>query len=156
MKLSELRISLEAAKELHFRLPNGEAVPAHFHLTEIGLIDKTYVDCGGQKRQEQKASLQLWWSNDTEHRLEASKLAGIIDGASTLFGSLDPEVEVEYQMETIGKFGLGQGAHGYELIALQTDCLAKDNCGITPAPKQKLSMADLESNTTCTPGGGCC
>jgi len=41
---------------LQFRLPDGQYIPSHFHITEIGLIDKQYIDCGGVHRRKQVVS----------------------------------------------------------------------------------------------------
>jgi len=30
-----------------FKLPEGTYLPAHFHMTEVGLVTKHFVDCGG-------------------------------------------------------------------------------------------------------------
>ena len=46
MKISVLKNHLENLTELNFKLPDGTFVPAHFHLTEIGLMTKHFVDCG--------------------------------------------------------------------------------------------------------------
>jgi hypothetical protein len=52
----------------------------------------------------------------------------------------DLEIEVEYQAETIGKFGLDFDGKNFLLTSKQTDCLAKDQCGIpVEKPKKKLS-----------------
>ncbi len=68
----------------------------------------------------------------------------------------DLEIEVEYQSDTIGKYGLDFSGENFLLTTKQTDCLAKDNCGV-PQHKQKLQLAELEtSKSCCTPGGGCC
>ena len=67
----------------------------------------------------------------------------------------DLDIEVEYQAETIGKFGLEFNGSQFLLTSKQTDCLAKDNCGI-PVEKLKVKLADLQSESCCTPGGGCC
>ncbi|MGX7836089.1 DUF6428 family protein, partial [Campylobacter fetus subsp. venerealis] len=57
----------------------------------------------------------------------------------------DLEVEVEYQAETIGKFGLDFDGINFLLTSKQTDCLAKDKCGI-PQEKQKISLADISGS----------
>lgn len=46
MKISALKHHLNSVTELNFKLPDGSSIPAHFHLTEIGLITKHFVDCG--------------------------------------------------------------------------------------------------------------
>lgn len=30
-----------------FKLENGNSVPEHFHVTEVGIITKDFIDCGG-------------------------------------------------------------------------------------------------------------
>jgi hypothetical protein len=158
MKLSEVKQKLNQIEELIFELPNGELVPSHFHITEVGLVSKRFIDCGGVKRQEEKANFQLWQADDYNHRLHPEKLSKIIDLSERELGIPDLEVEVEYQGDTIGKYGLAFQEGRFYLIAQQTDCLAKDKCGI-PEPKPKKQLADLgknEQSSCCTPGGGCC
>ena len=38
MILSEIKTALKYLKQIEFVLPDGETVPEHFHVTEIGLI----------------------------------------------------------------------------------------------------------------------
>ena len=139
---------------VNFLLPNGTQVPSHFHVTELGSSTKHFIDCGGTERLERKATFQLWTSIDIDHRLKAEKLIRIIDMAAPLFEGEDPEVELEYQQETIGRFGLEVDENSLHMTALQTDCLAKENCGI-PVEKAKKVMSSL-TESACTPGGGCC
>lgn len=156
MKVSELKSALEQVSELRFFLPNGTRVPAHFHLTEIGLLTKDFIDCGGTVRHEQTVSLQLWVANDTDHRLKPSSFLSIIELSKSLIPNQELELEVEYQENSISKFGLAFTGDSFLLTTKMTDCLAKDNCGI-PAEKQKLSMASLGADSSCcSPGGGCC
>ena len=74
MKLSEFTQHLSGLKKIAFELPSGKLVPEHFHVTEIGRIDKNFIDCGGTIRKEQKISFQLWQANDYNHRLHPEKL----------------------------------------------------------------------------------
>ena len=63
---------------------------------------------------------------------------------------------MEYQGETIGKFGLDFDGTNFVLTNKQTDCLAKDNCGI-PEEKSKSNLTELQTTkTTCNPKSGCC
>ena len=78
MNLSSLKKFLETANHLTIQLPNGSLVPAHFHITEIGLLSKHFIDCGGTVREEKVATLQLWTADDVEHRLSPTKLHSII------------------------------------------------------------------------------
>ncbi len=155
MTLSELKSHLSTLGSITFELPNGKPVPKHFHVTEIGAINKRFIDCGGTLRNENVVSLQLWSSIDFHHRLKAEKLLNIIALSESKLGLSDEQVEVEYQGETIGKYGLDFDGTAFLLTSKQTDCLAKDNCGIDTV-KEKLSLASLSSESCCTPGGGCC
>lgn len=155
MKVKELVEVLKTQASIGFVLPDGKSVPAHFHITEMGLVLKNYVDCGGKMRNERSATFQLWVAGDTDHRLTAQKFLGIIAIADGLYGIQDLEVQVEYQQETIGVFDLNYNGEKFILQSKQTACLAEDACGI-PAMKQKLELSDLSSKSCCTPGGGCC
>lgn len=157
MKLSTFRSQLQNLTELSFQLPDGTPVPAHFHITEAGLSTKHFVDCGGTIRTEKNISFQLWVADDTEHRLSPQKLLKIIDIALPLFANEDLEVEVEYQMTSISRFGLQFSNNGFLLTNKQTDCLAKDKCGI-PETYTNILIAEVPAsqNACCTPGGGCC
>lgn len=157
MKLSELKSVLVSTSELVFTLPNGTIVPEHFHVTEVGQVTKHFIDCGGTIRNEQVVNFQLWEANDFDHRLAPKKLMDIITLSENKLGLKDAEIEVEYQSETIGKYGLDYENGKFVLTSKQTDCLASDKCGI-PAEKQKVKLSDLSSKNTncCTPGSGCC
>jgi hypothetical protein len=39
-------------------------VPEHFHVTEVGVVTKDFIDCGGTVRHEKVANFQLWDAND--------------------------------------------------------------------------------------------
>ncbi|MCM0042393.1 MAG: DUF6428 family protein [Algoriphagus sp.] len=155
MKLSQVKSQLQSLSEVHFLLPSGTAVPAHFHVTEVGQVTKKYIDCGGKLRIESRIGFQLWEAEDYEHRLGASKLLDIIQLAERVLELPDLEVEVEYQGDTIGRYGLDFTESNFHLTALQTDCLAKDTCGI-PVEKPKIRLSSIAQGPVCTPNSGCC
>lgn len=156
MKLSEFKKQLAGANELNFILPNGETVPPHFHVTEVGQVTKHFIDCGGTERNEKTVNFQLWEANDFDHRLAPKKLTDIIALSEKVLGLQDGEIEVEYQSETIGKYGLEYNGKNFSLTQKQTNCLASDKCGI-PTEKLKVSLSELQSKSSCcTPGSGCC
>src|SRR3954454_910841 len=80
MTVSEFQAALARAPEaaLHLMLPDGDFVPAHFHVTEVGRVQKDFIDCGGTTRSAVSCLLQVWVAKDTAHRLTAAKLAGIL------------------------------------------------------------------------------
>lgn len=157
MKLAEVKNHLQTAESVNFKLPSGEYVPAHFHVTEVGLVTRHFIDCGGVERIEKVVNFQLWDANDFEHRLKPSKLANIIRLSEEKLGIGNLEVEVEFQSATIGKYGLAIEGNDFMLVPTQTACLAQDQCGILPS-KQKVQLASIGTEVTnsCTPGGGCC
>ena len=155
MKLSQIKQLLGAVETVNFQLPNGTFVPEHFHVTEVGLITKNFIDCGGTVRNETVVNFQLWDANDFEHRLKPKKLLDIIHLSEKVLGIGDFEIEVEYQDTTIGKYDLGFNGENFELLNKQTACLANDHCGI-PSEKQKVRLSDLNNEACCTPGGKCC
>ena len=154
MKISELKQSLDGLDAVTFRLPNGEYLPAHFHVTEVGLVTKHFIDCGGVERQETVANFQLWEAGDYDHRLAPQKFLRILNLSERILGSEDLDIEVEYQQDTIGKFGLTRDGDDFVLTLKQTACLAQDACGIPS--HQLVWLPQAQAASCCTPGGGCC
>jgi hypothetical protein len=157
MKLSKVKEVLNTISTVNFELQNGKLIPNHFHVTEVGIISKHFIDCGGVVRTEKVANFQLWEAADFDHRLSPQKLANIIALSEKTLGMDDLEIEVEYQSETIGKYDLDFNGKNFVLLSKKTNCLAQDKCGI-PADKlvkPRYKISDIQAGT-CTPGGGCC
>ena len=96
MKLSEFKKQLETNNQLQFVLQNGQKVPSHFHITEIGVTTKQFTDCGNTFRTSKKITFQLWSSVDIHHRLEAQKVLKIINLVVNKLETDDLEIEIEY------------------------------------------------------------
>jgi arsenate reductase len=120
---------------LHWMLPDGSFVPAHFHITEVGRVQKDFIDCGGTRRSQTSCLLQIWVADDTEHRLQTTKLAEILKLAGPVLGVGDLPVEVEYEQDAVSQYPLG----GVELTpsgvlftlgSKHTACLAPEKCGV--------------------------
>lgn len=154
MKLSEIKEILTKLDNVEFQLENGTFVPVHFHVTEIGIITKHFIDCGGTIRKEKVVNFQLWNANDYEHRLKPTKLLNIIKLSEEKLGIENAEIEVEYQTETIGKYDLDFNGKTFVLRNKTTACLAQDACGI-PMEKPKIKISDLK-DAGCSPNSGCC
>lgn len=156
MKLSEIKKYLESSETIAFGLPDGSLVPTHFHVTEVGKVTKDFIDCGGTVRHEKVANFQLWEADDYDHRLHPEKLLNIIELSEKVLGLEDYEIEVEYQGDTIRKFGLDYDDGKFQLTIKQTDCLARDKCGV-PTEKIKVDLTSLTAaGNSCPPGSGCC
>jgi hypothetical protein len=138
MNISEFKSHLASNpdKLVRFVFDDGEAIPEHFHVTEVGHVKKDFIDCGGTVRSLSICLLQTWThDDDQDHRLDSSKLLSIISLAEGHFPITDLEVEVEYEDCVISQF-LVVGAEVQDDVVTfllgdkHTDCLAKEKCGI--------------------------
>ncbi len=155
MTINQVKDILKGSEKIAFKLPSGQLVPAHFHVTEVGKVTKDFIDCGGVVRHEEKVNFQLWEENDYDHRLHPEKLLHIIELSQKKLGIGNLDIEVEYQSDTIGKYSLDHDGKDFVLVSTQTDCLAKDNCGV-PQTKKTINLSELVTNNSCAPGSGCC
>ena len=148
MKINDVKEKLNKLKSIKFILPNGSPIPEHFHVTEVGVVTKNFIDCGGTMREDKIVNFQLWTADDFDHRLAPQKLLDIINLSEKKLTLDNLEIEVEYQSDTIGKFGLDFDGTNFLLTNKQTDCLDKDKCGID----EPIS----KNNSSCSPKIGCC
>jgi Family of unknown function (DUF6428) len=156
MKLSEIKKHLTTVETINFKLTSGAYVPEHFHVTEVGLISKHFIDCGGAERFEKVVNFQLWNATDLAHRLKPQKLLKIIALSEKILGIDDLEIEIEYQTDTIGKYGLHYNGKDFVMVPKQTACLASENCGVPPST-QKIQLNELKTQAACcAPGNSCC
>ena len=152
MNTTELTALLAAFgdKTVSFVLPDGGRIPAHAHITEVGRIDREFLDCGGVLRRTSFCCLQAWVADDTDHRLSAGKLVTIIGRALEPLRLADLPVEVEYEDGRISQFPVVSVSAGDAVVlhlgTKHTDCLAKEIC--LPAPGA--------TEGCCTPESGCC
>ena len=86
---------------------------------------------------EKKNMLEIWIKDcsDQQKKLEIG----------------DYEIEMEYQGETIEKYGVVFTNGVFQLTTTNTNCLALDKCGI---PLMEINEEKVKQE--CTPGGGCC
>jgi hypothetical protein len=153
MNITEFTALLSALgdKPVRFVLPDGGRIPDHAHITEVGRVDREFLDCGGERRKTSFCCLQAWVADDTEHRLPARKLAAIIGRALEPLGLESLPVEIEYEDGVISQFPVvSVGAGDMVTVHLgtkHTDCLAKEVC----LPPAAGSAAEC-----CAPGSKCC
>jgi hypothetical protein len=161
MNLSELKTLLaeHRDKTVRFVLPTGGKVPPHAHVTEVALIDKKFIDCGGTFRTESLCRLQTWVQDDTDHRLAAGKLLGILAKSASFIHDDALEVEVEHEAPFISQFPIARGEADGATLALHlgikhTDCLAQELC----LPPKLTGLAGFKPlaavpQTACCGGG---
>ena len=167
MKIQFFLQTLASMSELRWSLPDGSLVPAHAHVTEVALMTRRFVDCGGTHRMERRIQLQLWVANDVDHRLDPSKLLSIIRETEAWMEWDNHEVEIEYQGKTIERYGVEIVEGVLALQPLQTNCLAQDRCGLPMLEETSNSTRTVEETVPqpksqapvvgrCKPGSGCC
>ena len=159
MNLSKFRTALarDPNAALHYMLPDGDFVPAHFHVTEIGRVHKEFVDCGGTRRESTACVVQVWVAADIAHRLTAGKLSKIVELAAPILKDDDLAVEIEYEAGTISQYPLGGmevTPNGLLLMlgSKHTDCLAPDRCGI---PVLASAAPTAQPKGSCGTSGCC-
>lgn len=81
-------------------LPGRGFVPEHYHITEVGRLQKDFIDCGGTTRSLAACLLQIWVADDEDHRLQTTKLAQIMEVALPVLKNDDLPVEVEQGLVT--------------------------------------------------------
>jgi hypothetical protein len=155
MNITEFRDILSANPNLPIRfvLPDESVVPAHFHITEVGRVEKNFIDCGGTVRSLTTCVMQVWVANDKEHRLESAKLLKILDIATPLLKSNSLAVEVEYELNYVSQFPVNDfkimpNEILFQLGTKHTDCLAKEKCGV--------SSLNVTTNEGCCSTSNCC
>lgn len=147
--------------------PQINVVPLHFHITEMGISSKHFIDCGGTIRTTHALNLQLWVDyQDLEHRLSAEKFLKIVEKMENIwekqnFSIQDMHIEVEYQpyntiskfqLDFLGSFGKNASNENHQksffvLKNIPTACLAQ--CTPNPA-KTKVDLATLgQSKSKC-------
>ena len=148
MRVSSFRAALAAAQSLPLTViwPDGDPIEAHFHVTEVGRVQKDFVDCGGTIRRTRTCLLQTWVGDDHDHRITAGKLLKALDHAVPVLGGEDLPLELEYEACNVVQLKVTAVVAEAERLVIQlaskhTDCLAKELC--VPAAKD-------------APAGGCC
>jgi hypothetical protein len=157
MKLAELKsLLMEHATHLfRIRLPDGGAVPLSFHVTEVGRLQKTFLDCGGTLRETTTCQLQIWVGEDYEHRLETAKIASILDKAKSILPDDTVPVEIEYEDRVISQYTIANHEVLADAVVLvlankHTECLAPQLCGL-PAPDRRPAIGG--KSPCCGPSG---
>src|SRR4029453_5825153 len=133
MTLQDLQNAVEAnsGRFSRFVLPDGDYIPAHAHVTEVGHVVRTFIDCGGLTGKEEKALLQTHIGNDTDHRLRSDRFAKILELGNRVIPSADLDVDVEYDCCVVAQYPIAEVAPDGEHLNLilrrgRTQCRAQE------------------------------
>ena len=136
MKLNYLKNILEENpnKSISFFIGDHQ-IPQHFHLTEVGIENKVFIDCGGTTRNSHHCTLQLWVANDIEHRLNSTKMLEILQLSKKIIDNDNIDIRIEYEKEVISQYPIKDYQISDDIIFnLQyrhTECLAPEKCGVS-------------------------
>jgi hypothetical protein len=149
MKLSDLRVILESHPNSfpRFVLPDGDSIPAHAHVTEVGHVVRNFIDCGGVTGKSERVLLQTQVGQDTEHRLKTDRFAKILQLGERVLPHDQLEVEIEYDCCVVAQYPITEVKRAGEYLDVvlgkrQTQCLARERrklenattcCGTAPA-----------------------
>jgi hypothetical protein len=133
MTLHDLQDALEANPELfpRFVLPNGDCIPAHAHVTEVGHVVRNFIDCGGLTGKDEKVVLQTHVGDDTGHRLRSDRFAKILRLGDRVVPSADLDVDVEYDCCVVAQYPIAKATPDGEHLNLilrrsRTQCRARE------------------------------
>ncbi|MCA9067495.1 MAG: hypothetical protein KDA84_01130 [Planctomycetaceae bacterium] len=150
--------------ELVMRLPDGDYIPAHFHVTEVGRVQKDFIDCGGTVRSATHCQLQLLVASDVDHRLKAGKLRKILEMCQPLLKGDELPLVVEHEDGRTIAFPVEAIEASlrrieFHLALPHPACLAADKCGLAfeeSGVSHLVFRPAPAAASCCTPGGGCC
>src|SRR3954469_25290937 len=142
MTFSHLRSVLEKHPDTfpRFVLPDGDHIPGHAHVTEVGHVVKNFVDCGGVTGKSETVLLQTHVGQDTEHRLKSGRFAKILQLGERVLPHDQLEVEVEYDCCVVAQYPVlevkREGEHlDVVLGKRQTQCLARGRRDLADADR---------------------
>lgn len=155
MKLSDLRAILQTHPDTlpRFVLPDGDHVPAHAHVTEVGHLVKTFIDCGGVLGKTETVLLQTHVGADIDHRLKSDRFAKILKLGERVLPHDQLEVEVEYDCCVVAQYPITDVKPAGERLEVilgkrRTQCLAQE--------RQKAVAAAPAESCCATVASGCC
>lgn len=148
-------------KSLVFEYQTGKNVGANYHITEVKNITVDSVDCGAGTDYWKETIIQLWESpteKDKRDYMSAYKAMGILSKVDRIKPMVkEAEVKFEYSNAHFHTAQLFVNDHTIKVDTLlmhlgveQTDCKAKETCGVP-----EMSVQENSSNA-CAPGSGCC
>jgi hypothetical protein len=123
-------------------------------VTEVGRVQKTFLDCGGTHRELVTCQLQIWVGEDYDHRIETGKMASILELAKPYLPDESIPVEVEYEHKVISQYTIQGAEVSGDSVILQlankhTECLAPELCGLPAIPKKGVGSSQCSNESEC-------
>jgi hypothetical protein len=151
MTLRDLQDTLEKYPNTfpRFVLPDGDYIPGHAHVTEVGHIVRNFIDCGGMTGKEEKVLLQTHVGDDTDHRLRSDRFSRILQLGTRVLPHAELDVDVEYDCCVVAQYPIAEARRKGEYLDLmlqrsRTQCRARE--------RRENKVADV----CCTTAKACC
>jgi hypothetical protein len=151
MTFHDLQNALEANPNRfpRFVLPDGDYIPAHAHVTEVGHLVRNFIDCGGLSGKEEKVVLQMHVGDDSDHRLRSDRFAKILRLGKRVIPTADLDVDVEYDCCVVAQYPIVKAKPDSEHLNLilqrgRTQCRVRER-------RQNETTA-----TCCATSAACC
>lgn len=132
-----------------FVLPTGDYIPAHAHLTEVGHLARSFIDCGGLRGKEEKIVLQTHVGDDTDHRLRSDRFAKILQLGRRVIPGADLDVDVEYDCCVVAQYPIAKAVPDGEYLNL---ILQRSRTQCRERERRKNATAE----TCCATSPACC
>jgi len=149
MKFHELVAALQRSPTTfpRFVLPDGNYIPAHAHVTEVGHVVRNFIDCGGMIAKEEKALLQTHVGNDRDHRLRSDRFSKILQLGMRVLPNADLDVDVEYDCCVVAQYPIAEARREGQHLNLilhrgRTQCRARER---REAKTQEACCASAET-----------
>jgi hypothetical protein len=133
MTLHDLQNALEENPNRfpRFVLPDGDHIPPHAHVTEVGHVVRNFIDCGGLTGRDEKIVVQTHVGDDNEHRLRSERFAKILRLGNRVIPSANLDVDVEYDCCVVAQYPITDAVADGEHLNLilrrgRTQCRARE------------------------------
>jgi hypothetical protein len=153
MKLSQLRSALQRHPDTlpRFVLPDGDFIPAHAHITEVGHVTRNFIDCGGVIGRSETVLLQTHVGQDVDHRMRSGRFAKILALGDRVLPHDQLDVEVEYDCCVVAQYPIDEVKPGVEhldviLGSRRTQC----------RDRERQKTAGATEDACCTTASACC
>ena len=135
IKVSALKAALAAAPDLPITVvwTDGDPIEPHFHVTEVGRVQKDFVDCGGTVRRLVTCLLQTWGETTRTIASLAANSSRRLPMRPRSSALKNLPVELEYENCNVVQLVVASVRQESDRLVLQlgskhTDCLAKEVC----------------------------
>jgi hypothetical protein len=150
MTFRDLQNALEANPNRfpRFVLPDGDYIPAHAHVTEVGHLVRNFIDCGGLGGKEEKVVLQTHVGDDTDHRLRSDRFAKILRLGRRVIPSANLNVDVEYDCCVVAQYPIADAKSDGKHLNLMLH-RGRTQCRVRERRQDETTAAGCATSAAC-------